>query len=123
MEQTQQLLWKSDLSEPSESSSQAMMSVTLGRAMTALLSARPRKLNDAISRLSPHPLNSIGHISISASLDDSLRFLHTYLNDAAEKNEPLHEILIPMLENVPNFIFLRIFQSFTMQLLLVFSKF
>ncbi|BBH09755.1 hypothetical protein Prudu_022345 [Prunus dulcis] len=47
----------------------------------------------------PSPLNSIGHISISASLDDSLRFLHTYLNDAAEKNEPLHEILIPMLEN------------------------
>ncbi|XP_021814522.1 uncharacterized protein LOC110757258 [Prunus avium] len=99
MEQSQQLLWKSDLSEPSESSSQSMMSVTLGRAMTALLSARPRMLNDAVSRLSPHPLNSIGHISISASLDDSLRFLHTYLNDVAEKNEPLHEILIPMLEN------------------------
>ncbi|KAH0977014.1 hypothetical protein GBA52_026733 [Prunus armeniaca] len=101
MEQTQQLLWKSDLSEPSESSSQSMMSVTLGRAMTALLSARPRKLNDAVSRLSPHPLNSIGHISISASLDDSLRFLHKYLNDAAEKNEPLHEFSSPCLKMYP----------------------
>lgn len=108
MEQNQ-LLWKSDLSESLESSSQSMMSVTLGRAMTAVLSARPRKLNDAVSRLSPHDLNSVGHISISASLDDSLRFLHKFLNDAAEKNEPLHEILIPMLQNVPNFICLRIF--------------
>ncbi|KAB2636135.1 hypothetical protein D8674_026669 [Pyrus ussuriensis x Pyrus communis] len=99
MEQTQQLLWKSDSSDSSESLSASMMSVTLGRAMTALLSARPRKLHDAVSRLSHPPLSSAPHISVSVSLDDALRFLHKYINDAAQRNEPLHEILVPMLEN------------------------
>ncbi|KAM1482947.1 hypothetical protein TB2_034461 [Malus domestica] len=99
MAQTQHLLWKSDSSDSSESPSPSMMSVTLGRAMTALLSARPRKLHDAVSRLSPPPLSSAPHISVSVSLDDALRFLHKYLNDAAQRNEPLHEILVPMLEN------------------------
>jgi hypothetical protein len=94
-----------------------MTSVTLGRAMTSLLSARPKKLHDAVSRLSHLPLNSTGPVSVSGSLDDSLRFLHKYLNDAAQRNEPLDEILIPMLDNVRNSI------SFELFIILVFADF
>ncbi|KAK9941721.1 hypothetical protein M0R45_007417 [Rubus argutus] len=99
MEQQIQLsLLQSNSSELSDSP-ESMTSVTLGRAMTSLLSARPKKLHDAVSRLSHLPLNSTGPVSVSGSLDDSLRFLHKYLNDAAQRNEPLDEILIPMLDN------------------------
>jgi hypothetical protein len=48
MEEDHRLIWES---VPPES----MVSLTVGRAMTALLGARPRKLHDAVSRLSPDP--------------------------------------------------------------------
>lgn len=48
MEEGEELVWKSEAAE-------SMMSVTLGRVMSALLGARPRKLNDAITRLSSDP--------------------------------------------------------------------
>ncbi|KAF3442571.1 hypothetical protein FNV43_RR16487 [Rhamnella rubrinervis] len=88
MEEDERLLWKSEAAE-------SMMSVTLGRAMSALLSARPRKLHDAFSRLSsdPRARPSLG------SLEESLWFLHKYVRDAAEKEESLDDILIPMLQN------------------------
>lgn len=93
------LLRHSTSSELSDSSPESMTSVTLGRAISSLLSARPKKLHDAVSRISSLPLDSTGQASVSASLDDSLRFLHNYLNDAARRNEPLDEILIPMLDH------------------------
>ncbi|KAM5549867.1 hypothetical protein ABKV19_001009 [Rosa sericea] len=93
------LLPHSASSELSDSSPESMTSVTLGRAISSLLSPRPKKLHDAVSRLSPLPLTSTGPASVSGSLDDSLRFLLHYLNDAARRNEPLDEILIPMLDN------------------------
>ncbi|XP_004292072.1 PREDICTED: uncharacterized protein LOC101315407 [Fragaria vesca subsp. vesca] len=89
------LLPHSTSSELSDSSPESMTSVTLGRAISSLLSARPKKLHDAVSQLSPLPPLA----SVSGSLDDSLRFLHNYLNDAARRNEPLDEILIPMLDH------------------------
>lgn len=48
-EDEKQLLWKS------KSAPESMVTVTVGRVMTTLLSARPKKLHDAISRLSPSP--------------------------------------------------------------------
>lgn len=88
MEEDEDFVLKSD-------SGESMVSVTLGRVMNTLLSARPRKLYDAVSRLSSEPRTrpSLG------SLDESLWFLHKYVKDAAEKNESLAEILVPMLEN------------------------
>lgn len=43
-------------------------------------------------------------INFLGSLEESLWFLHKYIKDAAEKEESLDEILIPMLENVWSFI-------------------
>ncbi|GMN54778.1 hypothetical protein TIFTF001_023899 [Ficus carica] len=45
MEEDEDFVFKSD-------SAESMVSVTLGRVMNTLLTARPRKLNDAVSRLS-----------------------------------------------------------------------
>ncbi|KAL4272418.1 hypothetical protein GQ457_13G011310 [Hibiscus cannabinus] len=83
----QQLIWKS---EP-----ESMVSVTIGRAMTTLLAARPKKLHLSISRLSPD--SSIK--SSLDSLDDSLWFLHKYVRDAAQRGETLDEILVPMTQH------------------------
>ena len=46
-QEPQQLLWRSN-SQP-----ESMVTVTLGRVMNTLLTARPKKLHDSISRLSP----------------------------------------------------------------------
>lgn len=46
-QEPQQLLWRSD-SQP-----ESMVTVTLGRVMNTLLTARPKKLHDSISHLSP----------------------------------------------------------------------
>ena len=54
MEEGEKFLWKSNAAEEHST----MVSVTLGRVMNTLLSARPRKLNDAVSRLSSNPRNN-----------------------------------------------------------------
>ncbi|XP_010257323.1 PREDICTED: uncharacterized protein LOC104597470 isoform X2 [Nelumbo nucifera] len=73
-----------------------MLSSTIGRAMNILLSSRPRKLEDAISRIG---LSSQRSSSGSGSLEESLRFLREYVRDAADRMEPLDQILVPMIEN------------------------
>ncbi|KVI11344.1 Armadillo-like helical [Cynara cardunculus var. scolymus] len=82
-------IWKSEEEE-------SMVSVTVGRVMTTLLTARPTKLIDSISHLqsSPNP-----HNLLALSLENSLRILHKYVKDGAEKEEPLDAILIPMIEH------------------------
>ncbi|XP_062117653.1 uncharacterized protein LOC133831397 isoform X2 [Humulus lupulus] len=89
MEEGESFLWKSN------ADALTMVSVTLGRVINTLLTARPRKLNDAVSRLSSNPRANPS----SGSLDESLWFLHKYVKDAAEKDESLDDFLIPMLEN------------------------
>lgn len=127
MEEEHRLIWES---VPPES----MVSLTVGRAMTALLSARPRKLHDAVSRLSSDPKRgslgtsiSLSHThadfhlqsyllywslklvfftltpNFAGSLEDSLWFLHKYVNDADEDEEALDQILVPMIEHVIRF--------------------
>ncbi|XVF56100.1 hypothetical protein PTKIN_Ptkin06aG0089800 [Pterospermum kingtungense] len=87
--QQQQLLWNS---EP-----ESMVSVTIGRVMTTLLTARSKKLHHSISRFSPdfsnRPSQSL------ASLDESLWFLHKYVTDAAQRDDNLDEMLVPMIEH------------------------
>nr|XP_043612330.1 uncharacterized protein LOC122584038 [Erigeron canadensis] len=87
-------IWKSEEKEEEEDDS--MVSATVGRVMTILLTARPTKLIDSISRLqsSPSP-----HNPLSLSLENSLHILHKYVHDGAEKEQPLDEILIPMMEH------------------------
>lgn len=53
-EKHQELIWKPN---PFTSSAEtnSMLSATLGRVMHTLLSSRPKKLQDAISRLSSPP--------------------------------------------------------------------
>ncbi|KAD3336291.1 hypothetical protein E3N88_31810 [Mikania micrantha] len=82
------IIWKSEDED-------SMMSATVGRVMTTVLTARPTKLIDAISRLhsSPNP-----HNPLALTLENSLRILHKYVRDGAEKEESLDEILIPMIE-------------------------
>ncbi|KAL2466132.1 ARM repeat superfamily protein [Abeliophyllum distichum] len=63
-----------------------MVSATLGRVMTALLNAKPKKLQDSISRLHSPPKIAA---PVTASLEDSLWFLHKYIGDAVEKEEAL----------------------------------
>ncbi|GAV57287.1 hypothetical protein CFOL_v3_00825 [Cephalotus follicularis] len=85
-EEEEEMIWKSE----------SMLTVTIGRVMSSLLSSRPKKLRYSISRLSLH-LHS--KISSLGSLEDSLWFLHKYVRDAAEKDESLDDILVPMIEH------------------------
>lgn len=94
-EKEEQLIWKSEPAPP-----ESMVSVTLGRAMTTLLTARPTKLHDAVSRLFSDPKTITKRVSSSlGSLEDSLWFLHKYVNDAVENKEALDQILVPMIEH------------------------
>ncbi|XP_057488030.1 uncharacterized protein LOC130774052 isoform X2 [Actinidia eriantha] len=72
----------------------SMVSATLGRVMITLLSARPKKLEDAISRLDKAPKR--GSL---VSMEESLWVLHTYVKDAVQREESLDEILVPMIEH------------------------
>ncbi|KAF7142268.1 hypothetical protein RHSIM_Rhsim05G0135200 [Rhododendron simsii] len=74
--------------------SNSMVSATIGLAMSTLLSARPKKLEDAVSRLDSAPQRS----SV-ASLEESLWILHSYVTDAAKREEPLDGVLVPMIEH------------------------
>ncbi|KAB1222327.1 hypothetical protein CJ030_MR2G002032 [Morella rubra] len=87
MEEEQQLIWES---LPPES----MVAVTVGRVMSTLLSARTKKLYDAVSRLSPG-----SERAALGSLEDSLWFLHKYIIDAVEDKEAMDQILVPMIEH------------------------
>ncbi|OWM67224.1 hypothetical protein CDL15_Pgr000676 [Punica granatum] len=76
------------------SNTDSMVSVTLGRAMSALLSARPKKLRDAVCRFSPSSrTHSLG------SLEESLWFLYKYVQETAERMEQMDQIIIPMVEH------------------------
>uniref|UniRef100_A0A2N9IX14 Uncharacterized protein n=1 Tax=Fagus sylvatica TaxID=28930 RepID=A0A2N9IX14_FAGSY len=87
-----QLIWKSE-----EAATESMLSVTVGRVITTLLTARPRKLHDVVSRFSQDPKRTTS--SLLASLEDSLCFLHKYVNDAAEDKEAFDQILVPIIEH------------------------
>ncbi|KAK4755413.1 hypothetical protein SAY87_009170 [Trapa incisa] len=78
----------------SKSNVESMVSMTLGRAMNALLSARPKKLYEASCRFSP----SSGAPSLG-SLEESLWFLYKYVQETAERREQLDQILVPMIEH------------------------
>ncbi|CAL1385061.1 unnamed protein product [Linum trigynum] len=90
VEEERRLLWKSELQPES------MLSVTVGRAMSTLLAARCRKLRDSISTLS---LETLKKPSSLGSLEEQLVFLHTYVKDAAEKDEKLDDVLIPIIQH------------------------
>jgi len=94
MEGEEELLWKS---EPQRES---IVSVTLARAITSLLTSRPKKLLESISHLSSH--SSRSHASL-ASLEDSLWFFHSYVADAATNNSSLDQLLLPIIDSVFNF--------------------
>ncbi|KAL4587515.1 hypothetical protein LXL04_000386 [Taraxacum kok-saghyz] len=83
------IIWKSEEEE-------SLVSATVGRVMTTLLTARPTKLINSISRLQStlNPPNTL-----ALSLENSLRTLHKHVRDGAEKKESLDEILIPMIEH------------------------
>ncbi|KAK7378180.1 hypothetical protein VNO80_03617 [Phaseolus coccineus] len=91
MEGEEELLWKS---EPQRES---IVSVTLARAITSLLTSHPKRLHDSISRLSSH--SSRSHTSL-ASLEDSLWFFHSYVADAATNNSSLDQLLLPIIDSV-----------------------
>ncbi|XP_071723935.1 uncharacterized protein [Rutidosis leptorrhynchoides] len=92
--QNQPLIWKSEEQPDSISSSQSMLSLTIGRVMATLLSSRSKKLQQSISRLSPD-----SKMSSLDSVEESLWFLHKYVRDAADRNEVLDQILVPMIEH------------------------
>ncbi|KAJ8437532.1 hypothetical protein Cgig2_027607 [Carnegiea gigantea] len=81
------MLWKPE--------STSMASAMVGRVMNTLLSARPKKLENAIVRLGEAPNNSV-----QGALEESLRFLNKYLKEAVEEKQSLDEVLVPMIENV-----------------------
>lgn len=91
MEGEEELLWKS---EPQRES---IVSITLARAITSLLTSRAKKLHDSISHLSSH--SSRSHTSL-VSLEDSLWFFHSYVADAATNNSSLDQVLLPIIDSV-----------------------
>ncbi|KAK9986731.1 hypothetical protein SO802_031682 [Lithocarpus litseifolius] len=92
-EETQQLIWKS---EEESRPPQSMLSVTVARVINTLLSARPKKLYDAVSRLYPDPNKKK---TTSGSLEDSLWFLHKYVNDTVEDQDAFDQILLPIIQH------------------------
>ncbi|CAH9105580.1 unnamed protein product [Cuscuta epithymum] len=88
-------VWKTSPSSSLISESNSLVSATLGRVMNTLLTAKPRKLQDAIFSLQPvHKIAPLG-----VSLEQSLWFLHKYVEDALAKEESLDHVLIPMIEH------------------------
>ncbi|EYU18758.1 hypothetical protein MIMGU_mgv1a000625mg [Erythranthe guttata] len=79
----------------SGSESGPMVSATVGRAMTTLLSAKPKKLQDAISNLHSPPKIA----ALTVSMEQSLWFLHKYIGEAAETGEHLDQVLVPILQH------------------------
>ncbi|KAL7138505.1 hypothetical protein ABFS83_10G168700 [Erythranthe nasuta] len=79
----------------SGSESGPMVSATVGRAMTTLLSANPKKLQDAISNLHSPPKIA----PLTVSMEQSLWFLHKYIGEAAETGEHLDQVLVPILQH------------------------
>ncbi|XP_058738287.1 uncharacterized protein LOC131610375 isoform X1 [Vicia villosa] len=84
-----ELLWKS------EPQSESFVSVTLTRSITSLLSSRPNKLHDSISRLSSHSPSP----TTTASLHDSLFFFHSFATDTANHNRSLDQLLVPIIHS------------------------
>ncbi|CAL5193475.1 unnamed protein product [Lathyrus oleraceus] len=84
-----ELLWKS------EPQPESIVSVTLTRSITSLLSARPTKLHDSISRLSSHSPSP----TTTASLHDSLLFFHSFATDAAKHNSSFDQLLVPIIHS------------------------
>lgn len=78
-----------------QSKSNSMTSSMVGRVMSTLLNSRPKKLEDAIVRLSEPPKSTL-----AVTLDESLRILNKYVRDAVDEEQPLDEVLIPMIENL-----------------------
>lgn len=89
-----QLVWKSKPEEGPES----ILTLTVGRLMTTLLSARPKKLLNSISRVPLHTPSAS-----TSSLEESLGFLLKYVRDAAQREDSLDEILVPIIEHVSDF--------------------
>ncbi|CAK7342514.1 unnamed protein product [Dovyalis caffra] len=88
-QQEEELIRKSD-------STESMISVTIGRAISTLLSSRTKKLHHSISGLS---LDSTNKKPSLGSLEDSLWFLHKYVKDAIERHENLDQILFPIIQH------------------------
>ncbi|XP_073132125.1 uncharacterized protein [Henckelia pumila] len=80
-----------------ESGPGQMVSATVGRVMTSLLNAKPKKLQNAISCLPSQP-NVIAPVDVS--LEQSLWFLHNYVAEAEEKDGHMDQVLVPMIEHV-----------------------
>ncbi|KAL3819820.1 hypothetical protein ACJIZ3_005725 [Penstemon smallii] len=96
LEEEQQSFGQSTLPiSESLSGSGPMVSATVGRVMTTLLDAKPKKLADAISRLHTPPKIA----PFTVSLEQSLWFLHKYIGEAEEKDEHLDQVLVPMIQH------------------------
>ncbi|VFQ91190.1 unnamed protein product [Cuscuta campestris] len=89
------LTWKTSPSSSLISESNSFLSSTLGRVMNTLLTAKPKKLQDAISRLQPSQKTAPTRVS----LEQSLWFLHKYAVDSREKEDRLDQVFIPMIEH------------------------
>ncbi|KAI3992440.1 hypothetical protein MKX01_022531 [Papaver californicum] len=77
----------------SDSTNSTVISSTIGKVINTLLTSRPKKLEDSISYLGSASMKTSG------SLEEPLCVLKKYVRDAVEKQEPLDQILVPMIEN------------------------
>ncbi|KAF8102152.1 hypothetical protein N665_0201s0435 [Sinapis alba] len=77
---------------------ESIVSITVGSFMSTLLTARPKKLRESISRLS---LDS--QKGSSGSVDEALWFLQKCVNDAVERDEAMDELLVPIIEHTLRF--------------------
>ncbi|GAB4851595.1 hypothetical protein Ancab_030997 [Ancistrocladus abbreviatus] len=78
-----------------KSKSNSMTSSMVGRAMNTLLSLKPKKLEEAITRLGDASKTR----SSIVSLEESLWLLNKYIRDAAEREELLDDVLVPIIEH------------------------
>ncbi|CAN8254424.1 unnamed protein product [Cochlearia groenlandica] len=77
---------------------ESLVSVTVGRFMSTLLSSRSKKLQESIFRLS-----SDSQKGSSGSVDEALWFLNKCVRDYAERDEAMDEILVPIIEHTLRF--------------------
>ncbi|KAL1194541.1 hypothetical protein V5N11_020604 [Cardamine amara subsp. amara] len=77
---------------------ESLVSVTVGRFMSTLLSARPKKLRESVSRIYPDSQKGS-----SGSIDEALWFLENCVRHASERDDAMDEILVPIIEHTLRF--------------------
>ncbi|KAG2258537.1 hypothetical protein Bca52824_077831 [Brassica carinata] len=81
---------------------ESLVSVTVGRFMSTLLTTRPKSYEN-LSPVSLSILKMARQLCCLGSVDEALWFLQNSVKDAAERDEAMDELLVPIIEHTLRF--------------------